>query len=84
MNVSIFSKFVEKSGLQCKHEKLLLKIIFSESHVSSGGSTKSLAKKYIAELETNIVKKLYHLYKVDFELFQYNPDLYIQYSKKTI
>jgi len=56
----------------------------TESHVSSGGSTKSLAKKYFSELKTNTVKKLYHLYKVDFQLFQYSPDLYIQYSKKTI
>ena len=62
----------------------LPKVFVLESHVSSGGSTKSLAKKYFSELKTNTVKKLYHLYKVDFQLFQYSPDLYIQYSKKTI
>jgi len=53
-----------------------------ESHVSSGGSTRSLAKKYFAELETNMVKKLYQIYKIDFEMFQYSPDLFINYSKK--
>lgn len=52
-----------------------------ESHVSSGGSTKSLAKKYFSELETDVVLKLYKIYQVDFEMFQYSPDLFIEYSK---
>ena len=54
---------------------------FSESHVSSGGSTEDLAKKYFSELDITMVKKLYDLYKVDFEMFDYSPDEYFKVAK---
>ena len=52
-----------------------------ESHVSSGGSTKSLAKKYFSELDIDTVKELYKVYQVDFEMFQYSPDIFFQYAQ---
>jgi len=47
-----------------------------ESHKSSGGDTKSLAKKYFSDLDLDTVKDLYEIYKVDFEMFGYSPDIY--------
>ena len=55
----------------------------SESHVSSGGSTKDLAKNYFSELDITIVMKLYEFYKVDFEMFDYSPDEYFKVAKNS-
>ena len=55
----------------------------SESHVSSGGSTKDLAKNYFSELDIRMVKELYELYKVDFEMFDYSPDEYFKVAKNS-
>ena len=48
---------------------------------SRGGSTSDLARKYFGQLDRRIVKKLYKLYKVDFEMFGYSPDLYLDLAK---
>ena len=55
----------------------------SESHVSSGGSTKDLAKNYFSELDVTMVKKLHEFYKVDFEMFDYSPDEYFKVAKNS-
>ena len=55
----------------------------SESHVSSGGSTKDLAKNYFSELDVTMVKKLHEFYKVDFEMFDYRPDEYFKVAKNS-
>ena len=47
-----------------------------ETHKSSGGDTKILAKKYFSDLDLNTVKDLYEIYKVDFEMFGYSPGKY--------
>lgn len=52
-----------------------------ETHKSSGGSTKDLTKKYFSELSLDTVKKLYNVYKVDFEMFGYSPQLYYDYAR---
>jgi len=54
-----------------------------ESHHSSGGSTRDLARGYFQQLDTNTVDKLYKLYQVDFEMFGYSPELYLSYAKQT-
>jgi len=54
-----------------------------ESHVSSGGSTKDLARKYFSEMDIDTVKRLYQLYKVDFEMFGYSPDEYFKLARKS-
>ena len=59
----------------------VLIFLFSATHVSSGGSTKELAKKYFSQLSLSTVKKLYNVYKVDFEMFGYSPQLYYQYAR---
>ena len=58
----------------------LINILTVGSHHSSGGSTKELAKKYFSELSLGTVKKLYEVYKVDFEMFGYSPQLYYDYA----
>ena len=55
---------------------------FTEYHVSSGGSTYDLTKKYFSELDSVTVTKLYNIYKVDFEMFSYTPDMYFNAAKQ--
>lgn len=57
--------------------------MFSESHVSSGGSTRDLALKYFSELDIMIVRRLYEFYKVDFEMFGYSPEEYFIIAKNS-
>ena len=58
--------------------KLEMNWFLLEANKSSGGSTKELAKKYFSKLQINTVKQLYEFYKVDFEMFDYNPDEYLR------
>ena len=51
--------------------------------MSSGGSTKDLAKNYFSELDVTMVKKLHEFYKVDFEMFDYSPDEYFKVAKNS-
>ena len=46
--------------------------------MSSGGSTKELTRKYFTEINIITARKLYELYKVDFEMFGYNPEEYFK------
>ena len=48
-----------------------------ETNKSKGGSTNVLAKIYFSELNIETAKRLYELYKVDFEMFDYSPDEYL-------
>jgi len=52
-----------------------------ETHHSSGGSTRDLAKRYFQQLDRRTVDRLYALYQVDFEMFGYSPNLYLSYAK---
>ena len=54
---------------------------FLVTHVSSGGSTERLAHEYFSLLDQEAIKKLYDLYKIDFELFDYNHVDYLQMAK---
>ena len=54
---------------------------FQATHVSSGGSTKELAKKYFSQLSLDTVKKLYNIYQVDFKMFGYSPQLYYDIAR---
>ena len=51
--------------------------------MSSGGGTKDLAKKYFSEMDIVTVKRLYKLYKVDFDMFGYSPEEYFELAKKS-
>ena len=42
---------------------------------------KELARKYFSQLSLDTAKKLYNIYKVDFEMFGYSPQLYYGYAK---
>ena len=53
-----------------------------EAHHSSGGSTRDLAKMYFGQLGRRTVDRLFGLYQVDFEMFGYSPDLYLQYARQ--
>ena len=43
-----------------------------QEHISSGGSTSDLAKVYFAKLPNKLIEKLHQLYKIDFEMFNYD------------
>ena len=47
-----------------------------EAHKSSGGNTKEVSKDYFRMLDNNTVDKLYKIYGVDLEMFDYNFDQY--------
>ena len=55
---------------------------YLEYNKSSGGSTAQLSRKYFSEIDISTAKKLYELYKVDFEMFSYNPEEYYKYTRK--
>ena len=40
-------------------------------HASSGEDTESLTKRLFSNLTNEIIEKLFNLYRVDFEMFQY-------------
>jgi hypothetical protein len=46
-------------------------------HVSSGGHSEDLAKKYFAMVKQAKILQLYKMYKIDFEMFGYNPEPYL-------
>ena len=55
-----------------------------ESNLSGGGSTSSLTRKYFAELDRDLVMRLYEFYQVDFEMFGYSPEEYLHWAKGNI
>ena len=54
---------------------------FAAAHVSSGGGTNELARKYFSQLSLDTVKKLYNIYQVDFKMFGYSPQWYYDIAK---
>ena len=46
-------------------------------HTSSGGSTAELTRKYFRELDRDVVKQLYQVYQLDFEMFGYSAESFI-------
>ena len=59
---------------------MLFKVTILESNESSG-NTRELARKYFSQISLETVKNLYSLYKIDFELFGYSPELYYGYAQ---
>ena len=47
----------------------------------SSGKTSELAKEYFSQIHQQDVEKLNQLYKFDFELFDYDPDIYFTFAK---
>ena len=47
-------------------------------HQSHAGSSESLALQYFAKLNETRVKKLYQMYKLDFLMFGYDPNPYLE------
>ena len=50
-----------------------------KSHVTPGEKTDKTLKEYFAELDREILDKLYKLYEMDFLLFNYTIDDYYSY-----
>ena len=50
-----------------------------KSHVTLGKSSDQTLKEYFAELDAEILKKLYKFYEMDFLLFDYTIDDYYSY-----
>jgi hypothetical protein len=49
----------------------------------SSGNTSELAREYFSQLYKDDVEKLYQLYKMDFEMFGYSPDSYLNVAKES-
>ena len=49
----------------------------SAANPSSGGNTSNLTMEYFSQLGRETVRQLYNLYRLDFELFGYSPNTYI-------
>ena len=47
----------------------------------SSGETSELAKEYFSQIHKQDVEKLYQFYKFDFDLFDYDPDIYFTVAK---
>ena len=47
----------------------------------SSGDTSELAAKYFRETPVSLVRALYRLYRPDFDLFGYSPDMYVALAK---
>ena len=60
----------------CKvHE---IKNVFSfHENISKGDSTESLAIELFSKLPRNLTEQLYELYKIDFEMFEYDSKPYM-------
>ena len=57
-----------------------IRLPFTETHLSRGGTSKDRSRKYFSELKLKTVKKLYKIYQVDFEMFGYSPLSYYDYA----
>lgn len=59
-----------------KYIGLLSNIKFGdiEEHVETGNKIQNLTQKYFSQLDNGTIEKLYNLYKVDFEMFNYTPN----------
>ena len=44
-----------------------------QEHVSTGDPTETLALELFSKLPKDLVKQLYQIYKIDFEMFGYDP-----------
>ena len=44
----------------------------------------SVCMNYFSQLSLDIVKKLYNVYKVDFEMFGYSPQMYYDYADNDV
>ena len=47
----------------------------------SSGETSELAMEYFSLIHKEDVERLYELYKFDFEMFDYDPDIYFKVAK---
>ena len=54
----------------------------SQKHRSHGGSSDDLALKYFSIVHESRTKLLYEVYKMDFLMFDYDPDPFFKASRK--
>ena len=59
-------------------EKLIEK--FPHTHSQNGGHSHKLTSTYYSQLTKAQIQSLYQLYKLDHDLFGYDPDEYIKYA----
>ena len=67
-NVTIF--FLLKASLK----RIIYLFLFTEEHVQTGRKIRNLTREYFSQLDKGTIEKLYNLYKVDFEMFNYTPN----------
>lgn len=59
-------------------ERLIEK--FPHTHSQSGGHSHKLASKYYSQLTKSQIQSLYEMYKLDHDLFGYDPSQYLSYA----
>ena len=60
-----------------------LNITSSEVHTKGGAqSSGQRALGYFSQLTRNMVEDLYNIYQLDFMLFSYKPDVFLNVAKK--
>ena len=82
MNYTLVAK-IETLNEDLKFLGILAGVIFPDikSHESSGGRTQHLAIKYFQKLTKKTVWRLYKRYQLDFEMFNYSPQAYLDIAQ---
>ena len=63
---------VEKTGMFNS-----ITVLQDKEHVSSGESTEEMTKILFTKLPNELIEKLYDLYKLDFQMFDYEYKQYL-------
>ena len=63
---------VEKTGMFNS-----ITVLQDKEHVSSGESTEEMTKILFTKLPNELIEKLYDLYKLDFQMFNYEYKQYL-------
>ena len=50
------------------------RFLIAEEHVETGNKIQNITRKYFSQLDNGTIEKLYNLYKVDFQMFNYTPN----------
>ena len=54
-----------------------MRVYGGDDKFSEGGGSKDLVRKYFSQLTKQQVLRLYEMYKIDHEMFNYDPQIYI-------
>ena len=61
---------------------LKIEMTLPKKHITKGGSSDQYLKIFYSELDKKTLDKLYHLYEMDFILFDYSPESFYTYVQQ--